>query len=476
MDILNEMKWHPLRVWAQQRFKHGFAMAMAVVALWFAVAELNAAHAGPKIEHWMLASGAQVYLVQSHGLPMLDVAVNFDAGTRRDPADKVGLADFVATLADKGVAAGSDAAKEPALDENGVSNAWLDLGALFGASSGRDEFSYRLRTLTYPDVLQPTVTLAARLIAHPTFPEGVLKREQARAVADLQESLTQPGPVAARAYYQAVYSGHPYGAVPTEQTLTAVTVADLKAFHAHYVLPCRARVSMVGDVTREEADAIAQQLLSQLPQSAVCPALPEVPQVPALAHAVDNNIAFQAAQAQILLGQPGIKRLDPDFLVLVVGNHVLGGNGFASRLMQQVREDRGLTYGVSSYFAPGADVGAFTISLKTRPDQAQEALAVVRQVLTGFLRDGPTPQELQAAKANLIGGFPLMFDSNAKLLGQVANIARYDLPLDYLDQWPKLIEAVTAEQIKEAFNRVLNPDKMVTVVLGAQTPAVPGKE
>jgi len=242
----------------------------------------------------------------------------------------------------------------------------------------------------------------------------------------------------------------------------------LKNFHARYVLPCRARISMVGNVSREEANDIAQKLLSQLPQSGACPALPEVAEVPALTQAVHENMKFNAAQAQILVGAPGIKRSDPDFLVLVVGNHVLGGNGFSSRLMQQVREERGLTYGVGSYFAPGANVGAFTISLKTRPDQAQEALTVVQQVLTTFMNEGPNEAELQAAKANLVGGFPLMFDSNAKLLRQVANIARNDLPLDYLDQWPHLIEAVTADQVKQAFQRVIDPDKMVTVVLGAQ--------
>lgn len=455
----------------QQMSARMFHSVLGVVASVAILAIGNTVHAGPQIEQWTLENGAKVYLVQSRSLPMLDVNIAFDGGSRRDPADKIGLADFVAILADKGVtagAAGTDAHQEPALDENGVTDAWLDLGGIFAASASRDEFAYSLRTLTYPDVLPEAVALAARVIAHPSFPADVLKREQARAVAALKESLTQPGPVASRAYYAAVYSGHPYADQYTEQTLNAITVADLKNFHARYVLPCRARISMVGNVSREEANDIAQKLLSQLPQSGACPALPEVAEVPALTQAVHENMKFNAAQAQILVGAPGIKRSDPDFLVLVVGNHVLGGNGFSSRLMQQVREERGLTYGVGSYFAPGANVGAFTISLKTRPDQAQEALTVVQQVLTTFMNEGPTEAELQAAKANLVGGFPLMFDSNAKLLRQVANIARNDLPLDYLDQWPHLIEAVTADQVKQAFQRVIDPDKMVTVVLGAQ--------
>lgn len=426
------------------------------------------AYAGPKIEHWTLENGARVYLVQNHSLPMLDVHMAFDAGSSRDPEAKIGLADFVSVMSDKGVLAGESTKTQPQLDENQLSDAWSDLGAVFDASSGRDEFAYTLRTLTYPDILPQAVDLAARQIARPAFPEKVLKREQARAVASLKESLTQPGAVAQRAYLQAVYSGHPYGALATEKTVNAITVKDLKAFHAQYVLPCRARIAMVGDISKEQADDIAQKLMEQLPQSSNCAALPEVPAVPPLTQGIRKEIPFEAAQAQILIGQPGIRRQDPDFFVFVVGNHVLGGNGFSSRLMQQVREERGLTYGVSSYFSPGAREGAFTIALKTRPDQARQAEEVSLAVLKEFVLNGATPEELKSAKANLLGGFPLLFDSNAKLLAQVANIARNDLPLDYLDQWPNFIEAVTNEQIKAAFQKLFKPEQMTIIILGGK--------
>lgn len=432
------------------------------------------AYAGPQIEHWTLDNGAKIYLVQSHALPMLDVHIAFDAGSSRDPVGKTGLSDLSANMADKGVTKGvikgesTQAQSVPALDENQLSDAWSDLGANFDAYSGRDEFGYKLRTLTYSDILPQAVNLAAHQIAHPAFPEDVLKREQTRAVAALKESLTQPDTLATRAYGQAVYSGHPYGAQLTEQTIHAMTAQDLKAFHAQYVLPCRARISMVGDVTKEQASEIAQQLMADLPQQKECAALPNVPDVPVLEKEIIENVPFEAAQAQILIGQPGIKRNDPDFLVYVVGNHVLGGNGFSSRLMQQVREERGLTYGVGSYFSPGAHAGAFTISLKTKPDQAKEAEEVAQAVLAEFVLNGPTDEELKSAKGNLLGGFPLLFDSNAKLLAQVANIARYDLPLDYLDQWPTLIESVTKEQIKAAFGQLIHTDRMTTVVVGGQ--------
>jgi zinc protease len=182
---------------------------------------------------------------------------------------------------------------------------------------------------------------------------------------------------------------------------------------------------------------------------------------------VTRAIAFESAQAHVLIGQPGYKRSDPDFFALTVGNYTLGGGGFVSRLTSEVREKRGLTYSVYSYFAPGLHAGAFTIGLQTRPDQAAQAVEVARAVLAKFVADGPTETELKAAKDNLVGGFALRIDSNAKLLDNVANIAWNNLPLNYLDTWTAQVEKITAADIKAAFARKLQPERMVTVVLGA---------
>jgi zinc protease len=192
-----------------------------------------------------------------------------------------------------------------------------------------------------------------------------------------------------------------------------------------------------------------------------------VAEVQPLQSAQEQHIAFASAQAHVLMGQPGYQRRDPDFFALTVGNHILGGGGFTSRLTEEVREKRGLTYSVYSYFAPGMHAGAFTIGLQTRPDQAQQALALVREVLTRFVKDGPTEAELQAAKDNLIGGFPLLIDSNRKLVGNVANIAWNGLPLNYLDTWTQQVQKLTVADIRAAFARKLQTDKMATVVLGA---------
>ena len=437
-----------LVVWTAGLFVHTFALATIPV------------------QHWTQASGAQVYLIESPAIPMLDVQLDFDAGSRRDPPEQTGLADMTAVMLEKGVLALGDA---PALDENALGEAWADLGAQFGAGASADRMSFSLRTLTDPPLLDKAVALAARQIAEPSYPDAVWQRERQRLQAALKESYTRPGAVIGRAYAKAVYGQHPYGYEMTEASLGRISVADLKAAHDRGVVACRARVSLVGAVTRAQADSIATRLLSRLPQvpCASLPPLPVVPEVEPLTQARDINIPFDSAQAHVLIGQPGFKRADPDYFALTVGNYILGGGGFVSRLTTEVREKRGLTYGVSSSFSPGLNAGSFTVGLQTRPDQTAQAVAVARQVVKDFVANGPTEAELKAAKDNLIGGFPLRIDSNRKLLGNLAGIAWNDLPLDYLDTWTQQVEKVTVADIKAAFARKLQPEKMVTVILGA---------
>lgn len=421
-----------------------------------------AAFAALPIQHWTLPNGAGLWLIESPGLPMVDVQVDFDAGGRREPAGQAGLANLTASMTAKGVEARGGL---PALDENQLSEAWADLGAGFGASAGSDRMSFTLRTLTDPKLLDQAVQLGARQLGEPAFPDAVWQRERQRIAASIRESNTRPGTVAARAFAAAVYGGHPYGHEMTEQTLGRIAVADMRAFHQRLVMPCRAKVSVVGAVNRAQAEQIATRLLARLPQGR-CEALPAVPEVPALTAAVARNIPFASAQAQVLIGQPGYRRDDPDYFPLLVGNYILGGGGFVSRLSTEVREKRGLSYSVYSYFSPGMHAGAFTLGLQTRPDQAAQAVAVAQEVVARFVAEGPTEAELKAARDFMIGGFALRIDSNQKLLDNLASLAWHKLPLDYLDTWTTQVERVTAEQVRAAFARKLQPQRMVTVVLG----------
>ncbi|MEO6973959.1 MAG: pitrilysin family protein [Rhodoferax sp.] len=423
----------------------------------------NSALAALPIEHWTQPSGAQVYLAQSPGIPMLDVEIDFDAGGRRDPPGKAGLASVTADMTSAGVLARGP---DPALDENALSEAWADLGAGFDGSAGNDRMSFSLRSLTYPDLLGPAVQLAARQLGEPAFPQAVWERNRQRLGASLKEALTRPGTVAGRAFSAAVYGNHPYGYEMTQETLAHIEVADMRTMYAGLIQPCRAKVSLVGAVTRAQADALVTTLLSRLPATTSCAPLPTIAEVPPLAKAQYIRIPFDAAQAQVLIGQPGFKRADPDYFALTVGNYILGGGGFVSRLSSEVRQKRALSYSVYSYFAPGLHAGAFVVGLQTRPDQADEAVQVARSVLARFVAEGPTEAELKAAKDNLIGGFALRIDSNRKLLGNIANIAWNNLPLDYLDTWTHQVQKVTVADIKAAIARTLQPDRMVTVVLG----------
>jgi zinc protease len=246
----------------------------------------------------------------------------------------------------------------------------------------------------------------------------------------------------------------------------------MQAFYREMVQPCRAKVTVVGALDRVQADALVSTLFARLvlvnpAKAGACPALPAVPEVAALDKPVEQRIAFDSAQAHVLIGQPGYKRDDPDFFALTVGNYILGGGGFVSRLTHEVREKRGLSYSVYSYFSPGQHAGAFTLGLQTRPDQAAQAVKVSQDVVADFVANGPLDAELKAAKDNLIGGFALRIDTNRKLLDNIANIAWNQLPLNYLDTWTQQIDKVTAADIKAAFARKLQPQKMVTVVLGA---------
>ena len=445
--------------------KRSFISLTCCVTLLLGLGTAVSARAGLPIQHWTAANGARVYLVESPALPMVDIQMDLDAGARRDPAGQAGLASVTAQMMSKGVQARGHL---PALDENALGEAWADLGAMFSVSAGSDRLSLSLRTLTVPDLLEGAMALAARQLAHPSFPGDVWVNERARTIAALKEAYTRPGTVAQRRFAAAVHGGHPYGNEPDERSLNAIQTADMQAFHARYFDSCRVRVSIVGAMNRAQAEQRVLQLLAGLPSSQPCPTLPVVAEVPALTQAQTLRVPFESAQAHVLMGQPGFKREDPDFFALTVGNYILGGGGFVSRLTEQVREKRGLSYSVYSYFAPGLHAGPFTVGLQTRPDQADQALQVARDVVRAFVTEGPTEAELKAAQDNLMGSFPLRLDSNRKLLDNLANMAWYQLPLDYLDTWTDAVARVSVRDIRAAFQRKLQPERMVTVTVGAK--------
>jgi zinc protease len=444
-----------------------FTLPMRCLLLLLALAGAQA-HAALRIQNWTLDNGARVYFVENHTLPVLDMSVEFDAGSRRDAAGKTGVSGMTNAMLARGIAAGknADGADEPAMNEAQISEAFADLAAQRGGGGGGDRAGVALRILSDPKVRERGVRFLGRLLAQPAFPQDLLARDKARAIASLREDLTKPEVIAQRAFSQLAYGDHPYGREETVESLEAISRDDLVAFHARHYVANRAVVAMIGDVSREQADAIARELTARLPQGQP---LPELPAVPAPRHA-EQWIPHPASQSHVRIGAPALQRGDPDFFALTVGNYVLGGGGFVSRLTREVREKRGLAYSVYSYFNPLAQPGPFAIGLQTKKEQTGEALKVVRDTLDAYLRDGPTEAEVKAAKDNLVGGFPLRIDSNRKILDNIAMIGFYRLPLDYLDVWTDKVKAVTIAEIRAAFKRKLDADRLASVVVGAQQP------
>ncbi|MDP2794111.1 MAG: pitrilysin family protein [Sulfurisoma sp.] len=414
----------------------------------------TAAHAGPKIEHWVAPSGARVYFVETRVLPILDLSVDFAAGTVFGPADKTGVAGLTRALLDAG--AGN-------LDEERISAKLVDIGARMSGSADADRAGMSLRTLSSKPERDAALELLRAVLSAPTFPESVLTREKARTIASIREADTRPDSIAAKRFAAAIYPNHAYGASATVESVERIGRDDLVAFHRDNYAARRAVVSIIGDVSRAEAEAIAQRLTEALPAGK-----PDVV-IPPIAKPVRAavKIAHPASQSHIHIGAPAIARTDPDYYALLLGNYVLGGGGFVSRLMQEVREKRGYAYSVYSYFAPRKLEGPFEIGLQTKREQAGEAIKVVEDVLAKFLVEGPTAKELAAAKKNLVDGLALRIDSNAKILGYLSAIGFYGLPLTYLDDFPAKINAVTTANVKAAFARHVKQENLVTVIVAA---------
>lgn len=414
------------------------------------------ASAALNIQHWTTAAGSEVYFIENHSLPMMDISVNFRAGSAYDTPDTGGVA--AVTHHVMALVAGG-------LDEETLTNRFADIGAVMGGSFDADRASFKLRTLTSE---QSAALDAFMLVLHkPDFPESVLAREQTRIVAAMQEAETEPDSIAQKAFMRGLYGMHPYslsqdGEISSVQALTAT---DLRQFYQTHYSAKSAVIAMMGDLTPAQAAQLAELLSAGLPQG---PAVASVPPVEALSAAKVTRLPHPAQQAHILIGQPGNRRGDPDFFPLYVGNYILGGGGFVSRLTEEVREKRGLAYSVYSYFMPMRQLGPFQIGLQTKKAQADEALQLVQETLQKFVSQGVSAQELAAAKDNLIGGFPLRIDNNSKILEYLNMIGFYQLPLDYLDSFNAEVAKVTAQQINDAFKRRIHPDKLVTVVVGAE--------
>ncbi len=280
---------------------------------------------------------------QTHSLPIIDVQISFLAGSAFDPADQPGLAAMTAAMLDQG--AGER-------DEKAVAETLADIGAQLGSGAGMDSASMSLRTLSDPERRATAVSLMADALARPHFDAAVFKRDQARSVAALKESLTKPQVLAQRAYMSAIYPEHPYGRLTTPESLARIERNDLERFWRRHYSAARASVALVGDLTRAEAEALVVQITEALPADQVD--VPKTLPPPQATRANTVRVDHPASQAHLMVGMPAVARDDPEQIALQVGNYTLGGGGFVSLLTKAVREDRGYAYSVVQLLPPQA--------------------------------------------------------------------------------------------------------------------------
>lgn len=418
----------------------------------------NAGVAGTfsQIQHWTMENGARVYFVETHQIPMVQFAVGFDAGSARDPAPLRGLSNIVRSMVEEGAAG---------MDGDTISSGFESAGAEYSAGSGRDIAVFELRSLSDESILDRAIDIFGKVIGRPSFPEDALERIRERVLTSLKRSEQSPGSVASRAYYRALYKDHPYGHPPrgSEASVVRISRRDLMEFHRRFYVGANAVIVIVGDLGKQQARERAVEIIGSLPRGEKPEPIPEV-------HAMEQSgtldIEFPSSQTHLVMGQTGIGRDDPDYFPLYVGNHILGGSGLISRLAHNIREEKGLAYSVYSSFSPMKQAGPFTIALQTRNDQAGLAESLSMETLRRFRDLGPEPDELEAARNNIVGGFPLRISSNGRIADNILSIAFYDLPLDYLETFSRRVEEVSLEQITSAFRRRVFPDRFVHVRVG----------
>ncbi len=411
--------------------------------------------AGEKIQHWVTDNGVRVYFYPAPELPMMDLRIVFDAGAARD-GDKKGVALMTNGMLAEG--AGNWDSGEIAARFDGV-------GAVFSNSSHRDMSVMSLRSLTDEKLLKTALTTFTTVLTNPTFPKDAFERERKRLLIGLERQKQSPDAISDKVFYSALYGDHPYASETTGEieTVQAMTIADLKAFYQQYFVAKNAVIALVGALDREQAEKLVNDVVADLSVGSIAEAIPEVNK---LDKADKIEIAFPSSQSHIMVGQPGIKRGDADYFPLYVGNHVLGGSGMVSKLFDEIREKRGLAYSSYSYFIPMRQQGPFLLGLQTKNESADAALKVLHDVVADFVKNGPSEKDLIAAKKNLVGGFALRIASNKSMVENLASIGFYNQPLDYLETFISNVEAVTLAQVKDAFQRRVNPDKLVTVIVG----------
>lgn len=414
-----------------------------------------------EIQEWKTKNGARVLFVRAPELPMVDIQAVFDAGSVRD-GNKKGIAKLTNGMLSHGAKLGNKV-----LSVDDVSESFENIGARFGASTSKDNAEISLRTLTDKKLLSKAVATMQAIIKAPTFDKKELERVRKQLIIAFEGRKQSPSTIASENFYKGLYGSHPYAnpSIGTVESIKKLTRNDLIGFYKKYYVASNALVTIVGDVDKAKAAKLAEQVVGNLPVGEKAISLSAVNDFQT---AASKHHEFPSSQTHVLIGQVGVHRKDKDYFTLYVANHILGGSGFGSRIMQEIREKRGLAYSSYSYFAPMLKRGPFIMGMQTSNENSNEAMKVLKETLKTFIDKGPTEKELLHSKKNITGGFPLRIDSNSDISNYLAVIGFYNLPLSYLTDFNKKVEAVTLAQIKETVKRRIDTEKMLTVTVGTK--------
>ncbi|MCU7938902.1 MAG: insulinase family protein [gamma proteobacterium symbiont of Bathyaustriella thionipta] len=426
-----------------------------------------------KITQWFTKNGMKVLYQQAESLPMIDFRLIFDAGAARDSKFKSKEGMVLAGLAKLTNGLIFEGTKE--LSANQIADQFANLGIEYGNGSYRDMAIVNLRTLSYDQQREGAIELLTHVLSNASFPDEALQREIARMIVSLDYEDQTPSKKASRFFYESLYKNHPYGTPPggSRESLKLIQQKDLMAYYKQFYVARNVVLAVVGDLTEAQARDYAEKISNAMPEGEKVARLPTVEQNQ---HEVIVRENHPSTQTTVLMGQPVLKRGDKDFYALYVGNHILGGSGFSARLMKEVRVKRGLTYSIGSYLVPMHVQGPYQFSFTTKKSSTEEAIQLVEENLNQFIENGPTEDELNNAKLNITGSFPLRQASNKDIVENLAVIGFYELPLDYLEQYNAHIEAVTLEQVKSAFERRVHPKKMTTIIVGPEVEVAVDKE
>ncbi|MCC7251128.1 MAG: insulinase family protein [Hyphomicrobium sp.] len=427
-------------------------LALSVLVLALCLSFARPAHA-MKIQEVTSPGGVKAWLVEAHENPLLALKFSFEGGNSQDPQGKEGLANFLSAMLDEG--AGDITSSE-------FQEQMENLAMRMRYEDSRDGFYGNFETLTQNR--DESVKLLKLALTKPRFDTDAVERIRGQLLANLVYADRDPEKVAAKEWFAVAFAGHAYArpSQGTAETVKGITRDDLEGYRKRIFARSNLKVVAVGDITPAELGKLLDEVFGELPETADLAPVP----LTTPAKGVEKWVEMSVPQSVAVFGLPAMPRKDPDFMAAFVLNQLIGGGGFASRLMEEVREKRGLAYSVYSYLQPFKHTSILSGGVATRADAITQSLDVIRKELKHIADEGPTPDEWENAKKYLIGSYALRFDTNSKIASQLLGLLEDDFGPDYIDNRNKMIEAITLDDAKRVAKRLLQSDGLIVTIVG----------